>query len=615
MQELWRAIRRRAQRFRYRVHPPAVFVHDGGPALTFPDVPIDPRRTEKILGFLAAEGLVFPGNVEEARPASFANIRLAHTDGYLDSLTDPGVMSGIFGTDVPAGDLDAILQTTRRMVGGTIQATRRAIRDRTVGVNLGGGLHHASPSRGMGFCVFNDIAIAIKRLRARGYQDPVLVVDLDLHDGNGTRAAFAEDPTVYTLSIHNSPWDDAGAVASTAVALGSDVDDTRYLEVLRAELPSVLAAHKPGLVIYLAGTDPAFDDKIGDWRISPEGMLERDRFVVESVRRQMPKAALALVLGGGYGPNAWRYSARFLSWMMTGRVREAHDTVDALVHRAAKLAHTLRDPELTQDTHGGGDDWGLKADDLFGAAGGGRQSEARVLGHYTRHGIELILERTGIFGKLRDLGFGHPVVDVSAPEGTTPTIQVFGDEARAQLVMELRVTRNSSFMPGGGREVLFVEWLLLQNPAAEFSDSRPRLPGQDHPGLGILGHVAALLVAMSDALGLAGIAFVPANYYMAVLGLHHLRFLDPVEQGRFESVLGTLAHVSLAEAGRALETGRVRDAGTGDVVKWIPTPMVIPQGPVMRSLVESSEYVDAVREAREGSRFILDDPVPPAGTP
>ena len=607
MQELWRTIRRHVQRLRYRMNPPALFVHDGGPAIVMPDVPLDPRRAEKILGSLAAEGLVFSSNVDEARPASFANIRRAHTDRYLDSLADPSVLGGIFGTTVPPQDVDTILEASRRMVGGTIQATRRALRDRKVAVHLGGGLHHASPDRGMGFCVLNDIAVAILRLRAHGFGAPVLVVDLDIHDGNGTRAAFAEDATVHTFSIHNIPWDDAPAVASVAIALGSDIEDATYLDTLTAELPPIVTQHKPALVLYLAGTDPAFDDKIGDWRISPEGMLARDQFVVETLRRCAPHAALAVVLGGGYGPNAWRYSARFLAWLMTGRVREPHEAGDVLLRRAVQLGKTLRDPELMRKA--GENDWGLSAGDLPGA--GGTPRDARVLDHYTRHGVELIFERTGILTDLRNHGFENPSVDLSSGEGATPTIRVFGDDARTQLLIELRITRNARVIPG--REILYIEWLLLQNPAAQFTEARQRLPGQDHPGLGLLGHVTSLLIAMAEALDLAGVGLVPANYYVAVLGQHHLRHLDPVEQGRFESLLGTLANLSLADASGALEAGRVRDAHTGKTVQWVPTTMVVPQGSVMRGLVESAGYTDAVREVRERFRFVLDGPGPQEG--
>jgi len=208
MQGIWHAAKRRLRLLRYRLKPGVSFVHEATGDAMPSGVPLDPRRVRKILAFLVEEGLLVPRRVSQVLPASIANVRRVHTDRYLDSLADPEVLGGIFGVPVEAGDVDTILDVNRRMVGGTIQATRLALRTDYPAVHLGGGFHHAAPDRGMGFCVYNDIAIAIKRLRARGFQAPILVVDLDLHDGNGTRITFADDPSVFTFSIHNADWDD-----------------------------------------------------------------------------------------------------------------------------------------------------------------------------------------------------------------------------------------------------------------------------------------------------------------------------------------------------------------------------------------------------------------------
>ena len=125
---------------------------------------------------------------------------------------------------MPPREVEATLDLQRLMAGGTIQATRLALRTGGIAVHLGGGFHHAMPDAGLGFCVFNDVAVAIRRLRGRGFAEPVLVVDLDLHDGNGTRRIFADDPTVHTFSIHNDHWGDTEAVASTSIALGPGVE-------------------------------------------------------------------------------------------------------------------------------------------------------------------------------------------------------------------------------------------------------------------------------------------------------------------------------------------------------------------------------------------------------
>src|SRR5262249_1369177 len=151
-------------------------------------------------------------------------------------------------------------------------------------VNLGGGFHHARRDRGQGFCLFNDVAVAMAALRRSGFTGRVLVVDLDLHDGDGTRSLFAADPTVFTYSVHNRNWDDAAAVGTAAIELGSGGGDARLLATVGETLPPIVAAHRPELVVYLAGCDPAADDGLGDWQLTLDGMLARDRTVVELVR-------------------------------------------------------------------------------------------------------------------------------------------------------------------------------------------------------------------------------------------------------------------------------------------------------------------------------------------
>jgi hypothetical protein len=230
------------------------------------------------------------------------------------------------------------------------------------------------------------------------------------------------------------------------------------------------------------------------------------------------------------------------------------------------------------------------------------------LDHYTPHGIELVLDRTGILAALRDRGFPTPAVEVVGGSGVPPTVRVFGDADHTQLVLEFRVVRNQTIIPG--QDVLSVEWLLLQNPTAEFDDRRPRLPGQEHPGLGLLGPVAGLLMAMAEALKLSAVVFMPANYYIAVLSQHHLRFADPEAQGRFESLYQALGHLSLSEASRALEQGRVHDSKTDLPVRWEPSPMVTPQGEAMRRRLNSPEYRAAVEAARGRHHFTVVDSIP-----
>jgi acetoin utilization deacetylase AcuC-like enzyme len=599
-------MRRFLQRLRtVFVRPAAVFVYHASYARTVSGVPIDPARADEILAFLLDRGLIRRRDVSRPTLASLENLLRVHTPAYLESLPDPATLTAIFGSPVRPDEVQDIIDLQRLSVGGTIQATRLALgRGGRIAVNLKGGLHHAAPARGMGFCLFNDIAVAIRRLRARGFADPVLVVDLDLHDGNGTRAAFAADASVYTFSIHNRTWDDAPAVAATSLALGEGVTDDQYLAALREALPPVLRAHRPGLVVYVAGCDAAADDQLGDWRITPVGMLERDRFVVEQVRGAHGRRRIPLVIvpGGGYGPNAWRYSARFFGWLVSGRVIEPPGDMELALGRFRPVARQFAESALVRsETRAATAEWSLSEADVAAPAQG--RAGDRILEHYSRHSLELLLERLGFFKRLRDRGFRHPVLDVEFGHALGETIRVYGDAARAELLMELRINRSQRVVPG--MDVLYVEWLLLQNPRAAFGGRLAPLPGQEHPGLGMLGEVAAWLVVMCETLGLDGVVFVPAHYYTAALGHHRLRFLEPEHQARFEALQQAVAGMSLADADRAITEGRVVDGATGEPVRWHPAPMVVPVSPRLKGLVLGPSYEWAVGTARSAMRVRL----------
>lgn len=201
------------------------FVYHPDYRRSIPGVPLDALRGERILSFLVDRALVRRRDLSLPQPASVENLLRVHHADYLRRLDRPETVASIIGAPIGPEEARHAVELQRLEVGGTIQATRLALRFGGPVVHLGGGFHHAAPDRGMGFCIFNDVAVAIARLRARQFREPILVVDLDLHDGNGTRAAFATDPTVHTFSIHNAAWDDAPAVASTSLALGTGVGD------------------------------------------------------------------------------------------------------------------------------------------------------------------------------------------------------------------------------------------------------------------------------------------------------------------------------------------------------------------------------------------------------
>jgi len=191
-----------------------------------------------------------------------------------------------------------MVERSRRSAGGTIEACRAA-RQGGAAVNLAGGTHHSFRDRGEGYCVFNDAAIAARALQAEGLAERVVVVDCDVHQGNGTAAIFRDDPSVFTFSIHgrnNFPFHKERG--DLDVEMPDGAADAEYLAALEAGLEAALAAARADFAIYVSGADPHERDRLGRLKVSRAGLLARDRLVFERCgRRGLP---VAVVMAGGY---------------------------------------------------------------------------------------------------------------------------------------------------------------------------------------------------------------------------------------------------------------------------------------------------------------------------
>lgn len=587
---VWRRIRR------YARPSGALVVYHSGYENGIPAVPLDPGRGEKILRFLFDERLLRPEALLRARPATLESLLRVHDHRYLESVLHEHSLTRVLGVRLTERDALRVVELQRLMTGGTILATRLAWRTGGVVVNLGGGFHHAGSDSGVGFCLFNDVAVAVADARERGFDGRVLVVDLDLHDGNGTRALFAEDPRVHTYSIHNEHWGPTGARAATALALGPGVTDDRYLATLHGTLPSVISSFQPDLAVYVAGTDPAEGDALGNWRISAAGLLARDRFVLDQLRGGGRKLPTAVVLGGGYGQEAWRHSARLLAFLLTGQEIEPPESDEIVLSRYRQIGHRLRATEF------GGEDldkpFELTEDDLIGAGPSPSfVGSNRFLGVLGAHEVELLLERFGLLARLRDRGFDDLRVAVESGEGG-PTLRITQAGRPAQVLVELRVRRSVSTLPG--HEVAVIEWLLLQNPRLRFRNQQDRLPGQQHPGLGLLRDVLGWLSAVCERLGLSGLVFTPSHYHSAVRSRSLLRCIEPAAEARLRVLKSVLEGLSLAQACQALDEGRVRRHGTGEVVRYEPSLIALPVSEGLRQSLFGPEYEAAVEVARAG---------------
>ena len=559
---------------------------------------VDPHRGKRIVSYLVATGCCVKQNCLKAGGVSIGQLALVHDFDYLQGLDDPDTLHGIFGDLASSIQPEVLIRQQRTMVAGTITAAKMAMSEETGGrpvFNLGGGFHHARADRGEGFCVFNDVAVAIAVLRRNGFSGRVLVVDLDLHQGNGNREIFADDDSVFTFSVHATDWDDSPIeTANLDIAVGTAVVDSDYLEVLQQHLPVVFEQAKPDLVFFLAGCDVAADDELGSWHITEQGMLERDQLVFQHIG-DVPSVTL---LAGGYGEEAWRYTAHTLSWILGGPKELIPTRFDVGLARFRKISAHFTPEELTgqesSDASHDNDELvvSFTDEDLYGDLFGSKAPQ-KVLGFYSVHGIETAMERYGVLPHVRSLGIQSVRLESVLDHPTGELLRLRTADAQSDVLIELVIRETSEYAP---YRLLFIEWLLLQNPCCQSSPDRPLLPGQEHPGLGCLHSVTMMLVMACERLKLDGLVFLPAYYHVASQAKGLLTFLQPESEARFHLMQSALEGCSLAEATKIVHTEHLVYAETGEPYCWEPAPMIFPVSNRLRERIEGEAYSDAVRE-------------------
>jgi acetoin utilization deacetylase AcuC-like enzyme len=245
-----------------------------------------------------AEGLVAPDAMHDPPRVTRDELLLVHTADYVDRVTS-GTLSAAEQRRIGLPWSPLFVERAYRVVRGTVEAAEAAL-DRGVAFNLAGGTHHAFPDHGEGFCTFNDVGVAVRRLQRAGRVRRAAIVDLDVHQGNGTHAVFAGDPSVFTFSMHGAKNFPFHKVPGTLdVELEDGTGDDEYLARLADALPGVLAASQPDLVVYLAGSDPHEGDRLGRLKLTFDGLRRRDRMVLESCRDV--GIPVCLTISGGYG--------------------------------------------------------------------------------------------------------------------------------------------------------------------------------------------------------------------------------------------------------------------------------------------------------------------------
>lgn len=247
-------------------------------------------------------------------------LRLAHTEDYVRGVIELSLPADVVRR-IGMPNTDSVATRARAATGGTLLAARLAL-EQGVACNTAGGSHHASAESGAGFCVFNDVAVAAKRLLAEGLIGQALVVDLDVHQGDGTARIFEEDQSVFTFSMHaEKNFPHRKAVSDLDVELADGTSDDEYLEKLEEILPALLGSIRPDIVFLNAGVDPHADDKLGRLSLTDDGLARREAYVLGAcLSLEIPVVG---VIGGGYDADIDRLAARH-----------------AILHRTAKSLYS-----------------------------------------------------------------------------------------------------------------------------------------------------------------------------------------------------------------------------------------------------------------------------------
>lgn len=541
---------------------------------------LETRRAEDAVHYLLAEGVIAATDIVTPQPATYAELGRVHTDEYLESLQKVETIAHLFAVDPTDVYVEEVLRSIRLATGGTVQGARHALAHQSPVLNTMGGFHHAAPTRGAGFCAVHDVAIAIACLRADGFMGRVAVLDLDCHPPDGTAACLGRDASVWLGSISGTSWGPLEGVDEVLLPEGSG--DEAYLgalEKLLSRMPKVQFA------FVLAGGDVLAGDRLGTLSLSLTGIRRRDLRVFEHLA-ELPQV---WVPAGGYSSHAWKILAGIGLVLARHSDEPIPSDFDPLAARMKGISRSLKSENLGNASL-------LSEADVAEALGLPRAGPPRLLSFYTAEGLEFALEKYRVLPLVRRLGFEnlHGVIDRAGAYDRGRLVGTDSSTGESVVLVELEVERRRV----GDAMFLFVNWLSLRNPRARFSELRPKLPGQEVPGLGLAKEMTQLLTLMAGRLLLEGVAFRPSWFHMAWAARQSARFVEPARQGRFEALCRDLRQVPLLEATRAVAEGRVLLNGkpyaweAEEMVRWLKPP-------------EDEADREAIAASRESSHFSI----------
>ncbi len=278
----------------YRLYYSPYYYADIGEGHVFPI-----RKFELVKDILLGEGTLEPQEIIEPAPARVEDLHLVHTEDYISRLVDGTLtVKEIRKLGLPWSQ--SLVRRSFHAISGTIEAAKYALVS-NIASNLAGGTHHAYPDRGEGFCVLNDVAVAIKVLQREKLAERFLIIDCDVHQGNGTAFIFKDEPDIFTFSMHGAKnYPLHKEKSSLDIELPDKTGDVEFLETLEQALPRVILQH-PDLIFYLGGADPFEKDKLGRLSLTKKGLMKRDEMVLEFAKdRNVP---IVTTMSGGYALN------------------------------------------------------------------------------------------------------------------------------------------------------------------------------------------------------------------------------------------------------------------------------------------------------------------------
>jgi len=272
--------------------------------------PFDIAKYDKIYAGLLKDGLVTKATVVDPPEVTRQEMRLIHTADYIEKLKNNKQVAGFLEAPqmkiIPKAMIDRmVVSRFRKASGGTIAAARLALKHPSkMAFNLGGGYHHAKPAKGEGFCIIADVPIAIKVLQKEGLIRRALIIDTDIHQGNGTIACLPKDPTTYTFSMHERGiYPMPKEVGDQDVELRAGITDDEYIAELKKHLDGLFKKSKPNIVFHVAGCDALAGDPLANGKMTHAGIAKRDQLIVAACKRH--NVPYVMTLSGGYSKDAW----------------------------------------------------------------------------------------------------------------------------------------------------------------------------------------------------------------------------------------------------------------------------------------------------------------------